>query len=362
MWTRISKLRVPSWMPGARQSAFVALTLILSGAAFLMGKRVGLSPASGQQLPFQASPNQPNNLPAFNDEYSKRVVAYIYDKIPVTRGELAEHLIARYGPERINFLINRKILELECQKYGVNITDAEVEAQYRQDLQGMKLSQTQFQEQVLKRFNKTLYEWKEDVIRQKLAVNRLVRSQIQINADDLRIGFEAKFGPKVKCRMVVYDNEGKAVTKRQAIVESPDPTKLFLEEAEKQFIHPLAARRGDVPAIHKHFPNIQVEQEVFRLKPGQVSAIVQIDNTYAIFLCEKHEPQDLTKVFETERFQIEREMLDKRISERLPTYFAQLRSKASPNILMEHRNVFQEDVTQKIESNIKTPVPGVSAN
>src|SRR5262245_41274001 len=57
-----------------------------------------------------------------NSDYKTRVVARLYnDTVPVTREELGEYLIARFGAERIKFMLNRKIVEMECAKQGITI-------------------------------------------------------------------------------------------------------------------------------------------------------------------------------------------------------------------------------------------------
>src|SRR5438552_1643385 len=82
---------------------------------------------------------QPRTLPTIqpaqpSTDYARRVVAYIYENTPISREELGEYLIARFGQERIEFLVNRRIVELDCQAKGVYVTDLEVEAQLQEEL------------------------------------------------------------------------------------------------------------------------------------------------------------------------------------------------------------------------------------
>ena len=50
-----------------------------------------------------------------NDPGQSRIVAYIYETIPITREELGEYLIARFGTERLDLLVNKRIIEIECR-------------------------------------------------------------------------------------------------------------------------------------------------------------------------------------------------------------------------------------------------------
>ena len=45
---------------------------------------------------------------------SQRVVAYIYNTIPITREELGEYLITRHGTEKLEMLVNERIIERAC--------------------------------------------------------------------------------------------------------------------------------------------------------------------------------------------------------------------------------------------------------
>src|SRR5207244_3545689 len=97
-------------------------------------------------------------------DYSQRVVAYINGNVPVTREDLGEHLIARGGVDKLELLVNKKIIEMACQKRGIDVTAAEVEAAIDRDLGVMgNIKRSEFISRVLKQYRMSLYEWKEDV-------------------------------------------------------------------------------------------------------------------------------------------------------------------------------------------------------
>ena len=86
----------------------------------------------------------------------QRVVAYIHGNVPITRDDLADFLITRGGHEKIDLLINRKIIEIECAKRKVTVTPQEMEAQLNEDMKGFEFSRNQFLEQLLPRYNKKI--------------------------------------------------------------------------------------------------------------------------------------------------------------------------------------------------------------
>ena len=87
----------------------------LTGAA-LAGYVFGITTDRATAQPVQPAPD-------------RRVVAYIYGTVPVTRAELAEFLIARGGYEKVDLVVNKKIIEVEAAETGTSRSHAlEVEA------------------------------------------------------------------------------------------------------------------------------------------------------------------------------------------------------------------------------------------
>lgn len=281
-----------------------------------------------------------NGVPATPGEttagYNSRIVAYLYDGKPVYREELGEYLIARFGAERLEFMINRKIVETECGKRGISASDAEVEHRFKQDLYsfGTAMTEKEFVNNILKRFNKTLYEWKEDVIRPKLMMEKLVRSQIKVTENDLREGYEARFGPKVDCRMIVLDGANLKVA--QDVWAKVKGSRIeFDSEARKQAIPNLAQSGGKVPAIHKHFGDKRLEETAFSLKEGEVSGLLELpDRSLVILYCDRHIPADRSASFEAERAKLHKEMEDLRVAQRIPEEFKSMLAKAQPKYML----------------------------
>src|SRR4051812_47422543 len=99
-----------------RPFALAAWTLLAAGAC------AGPAPAQS------AAPT------ADRSDYARAVVAYINENEPITRQELGEYLIARYGTEKIELLVNRRVIEVACRARGIEVTAGEVEAALGDDL------------------------------------------------------------------------------------------------------------------------------------------------------------------------------------------------------------------------------------
>ena len=328
----IAKLQPNPWL--LRKLLMLAVLIGVGVAAFVWGRsqHVVANPAD--------NPDSPGSLSQIPSDYHKRVVAYLYNKqVPVTRAELGEYLISRFGGERIEFMLNRKIVEMECQKYNIIATNAEVEDRFQQDLKsfGTHLTQTEFVNSVLKRFGKSLYEWKEDVIRPKIMMEKLVKQSVKITDKDVQEGYDARYGPKVDCRMIVCDPKANILHVQKTWEEARKGGAFFLAEARKQFIPNLASAEGKIPAIHKHFGDKDIEETAFRLKEGEVSALLKMqDGSYVILLCEKHVPAIIAVRFEDVRLELSREVFNVRVAQKIPEAFAEMHKRAAPYVVLDN--------------------------
>jgi hypothetical protein len=329
------------WMQLLRGAALrrVSMGVVLLAVAlggFAWG-RWGGSPRADAQVPQNApAPNLVAATPgAKPGDYASRVVAYLYNNtVAVTREELGEYLIARFGAERLDFVVNRKIVEMECAAKGIVVDDSEVRVQLQNDLRAFgNISEKDFVNQILKRYNKTLYEWKEDVIRPKLMIAKLARPTLNITEEELRQAFDAKYGAKVQVRLIVMHKDN---TRMFDIWQRASKGRAeFLAEAKGQFLPALAAREGEVPPIHKHFGDPRLEQIAFGLKEGEISPLVDLkDGTHVAMLCEKHLPPEAGKRYEEERMRLFADTTELKLAQRIPEIVQELRQRANPQLLL----------------------------
>src|SRR4029079_8399420 len=109
---------------------------------------------------------------------NKSWVGMIYGQVPVTREELGEFLIARGGYEKVELLVNKKIIEVEAARRNIGVTSVEVRAALEDDLRGLGVTMADFTKHALPRYGKSLYEWTEDVIKPRLLLSKMCRDQV----------------------------------------------------------------------------------------------------------------------------------------------------------------------------------------
>jgi hypothetical protein len=354
MWKWFARLR-PTTVVLRKVSLGVALLGVAAGA-FCWG-RWGGAPTADAQVPpaAAAAPNAVTATPgAKPGDYAARVVAYLYDnKVAVTREELGEYLIARFGAERLDFVVNRKIVEMECAAKGITVDDSEVRVQLDNDLRAFgNISEKDFVSSILRRYNKTLFEWKEDVIRPKLMIAKLVRPTIKVSEDELHKAFQARYGPKVQVRLLVMQKDNPRMFDIWSRASKGRAE--FLAEAKGQFLPALAAREGEVPPIHKNFGDERLEQTAFSLKEGEISPLIDLkDGTHVAMFCEKHLPADVSKRFEDERMKLWQETTELKLAQRIPEVVQEMRQRANPQLLL----TAQSPAASSLPLTPITPVP-----
>jgi hypothetical protein len=314
----------------------------LAGLAFCWGRSSALCQSVSPRPAVAAKPGEsvPNAplAPDSGSDYSRRVVAYIYKNIPITREDLGEYLIARYGLDKVEALVNHKIVDMACQARHIHITDAEVQSALHQDLQGLHLSPEDFEKKLLKPRQANLYSWKEDVIRPKLALAQFCRNRVKVTPEDIRKAFESRYGPKVHCRMIlVPKDQGRTVyrLREQVSKKGKEGEAAFDKAAREQSVPALAARGGDVSPIFKHFPDKLIEKEAFSLDVGDVSKLLATPDGYVILKCVAHIPADKTKKQSQERAALEKELYDQKIMQEIPKVLKEMRAKAKPEFFFK---------------------------
>ncbi len=365
----VAKLRPGTWVG---KKVFMAVSVAgIAAAAFFWGRH-GAGGRATAQAPAQHQYTQaPQAMPAAATDYQRRVVAFLYGNIPVTREELGEYLIARYGAERVEFLVNSRIIQMACRDRNIQVTDAEVDAQLREDLKGFgNISEKDFVNGILKRYHKTLYEWREDVIRPKLALQRFCKDRVQVTEDDILKAFDAKFGEKIHCRMIVLPKEWAGTHRATDIwtkVSKNDEE--FNKAARSQFIPDLAAKGGEIPPIHKHFGDPKVEKAAFELKtPGEVTPLMTMpDGNQIILKLVKRQPPDTTRKLNDVRLDLHKEMFEVKLAQEIPKVFQDLRTRANPTILLKKesattsRQELDRQVRQQLQGTPGIPAPPAAA-
>src|SRR5262249_26336668 len=137
---------------------------------------------------------------------------------------------------------------------------------------------------------------------------------VQGTEEDVVNALEAGVCDKVECLAIVLPPQTSMSLKTQIWERIRKDEKEFDSEARKQFIPGLAMKGGKIDPIYRHYPDARVEKEAFALKPGEVSALIDLpDETTLILRCVKHLPRDDKARIEEQRPHLEKRIFDRKL-------------------------------------------------
>jgi nucleoid DNA-binding protein len=262
----------------------------------------------------------------------------------ITREELGEFLIQRFGAEKLELLINRHILDQACSERKIDISDAAVDAQFDSDLKAMNMSRQVFEKEMLSKWGKSLLEWREDVVKPKMMLSQLAAGRVKVTEEDLKKGYEAYHGERMECRMILFSPEQHKFALSRYIALRDDEAE-FDRAARTQAVPSLASQAGKIPVFGRYaLGDENLEREAFRLQPGEVSALVGTPQGHVLLKCDKRIPPDTSVTLEQVRDKLTKEILEKKTVAEMQVVFGELKAKANPRLLLRQPGT-GEDVT-----------------
>lgn len=212
----------------------------------------------------------------------------------ITLADLAEECIARHGREVLEGLISRRLLEQECKRKNVPVTQQDIDRELAKAAESLGKVDPQTKQPDVAGWLKSITEeqgisidlYIQDAVWPSVALKRLVEKNIDISQQDLERGYEANYGPRVRCRAIVLNNLRRA-NEVWEMARKDTSVANFARLAEEFSIEASSrALSGEVPPIQKWGGQPHLEKEAFALQPGELSGIIQVGDQYVVLLCE----------------------------------------------------------------------------
>jgi parvulin-like peptidyl-prolyl isomerase len=239
----------------------------------------------------------------------------------ITMQELADECIERHGKEVLSGLINHRLVEQACTQRKLQITPQDLQKEVIGSalLAGMKNADgtadlKAWQAEVIEKQEMSWDIYMHEVVWPAVALKKLAGDKVQVTEEDLQKGFEANYGPRVRCRAIVLSQQRRAQEVWDTARKTPAIEKLskkapprgpnagsspeelaLISEAAKAFgklasqhsVEPgSSVLEGEVPPIQMHGGQPLVEKEAFALNPGEMSGIIQAGERFVILFCE----------------------------------------------------------------------------
>jgi parvulin-like peptidyl-prolyl isomerase len=261
---------------------------------------------------------------------SRPGVAAVVNGTPISTESLANTCLKRHGMEVLEILITRSLIDQALAQQNLTVTQADLDQEiaYGATTLGFLTEAGQpdtkaWLEHVTKEQEVPIRHYLEDIVRPTVSLKKLV-GPASITQEDLEKAFQATFGPRARCRMIVLDSQKRAQEVWQLARQNPDP-EFFGDLAERYSVDQATrALRGEVPPIQRYGGQPALEREVFSLSQGELSGVVQVADRFLVLFGEGFtEPVDVN--FADVRTELERDIQDKKQRIAMAEYFTRLR-------------------------------------
>jgi parvulin-like peptidyl-prolyl isomerase len=318
---------------GFRRAALVAGAVAVAGLVAWCCRGSFVHRATAQPAPAGPARPQQAAATASASDYDSRIVAFVFKTQSITRQELGEFLVERLGVDKLPLLINKRIVDMVCQQRGIVVTAAEVDAALGAEMKDLAVDRQSFLKSLLARYRKNLYEFKEDIIRPRLQLTRLVQPTLTVSEDDLRKAYDMAYGEKVECRIILWPRgqEQKAVEEYRNLQTEP----AFAEAAKRQVTPELASQGGKINPICRFSMDPKTEGEVFKLRKGQFSPLVATPEGTVMFWCDNRIPADTAVNLAAVRNKLDAQVRDRKLLVEMGNVFQMLQKQANPQVVLK---------------------------
>lgn len=249
-------------------------------------------PAASQtaEKPSRAAASSPKG----NSSTQSGVLARVNNQ-PISYDVVAKECVDRHGKEILENMINRLLIQQECDRQNVTITQAEVEKEITDITLKFKLPLDQWYAMLAAERGVTRQQYQNEVIWPMLALRKLagLQAEAKVSEADMLYAFERDYGPRVKARMILVNGN---MRQAGAIWEKcqADPDKFEDLAAEYSADTNTRSLGGAMPPIKQHGGMPQLEEVAFKLKDGEISKIIEVEGQHFILKCEGRTEQQIT--------------------------------------------------------------------
>ena len=279
MSERIQDASMPGGMP--QRSTSKSMFLVLGGTAavaFVAGFMLQfLRPATGQAQEKSATPGKAV-VTGTKSEAARYLARITNGKhvVMVSYDEVAHECMLRHGQEVLDNIVNRKIIETACENANIQISEAEVDQEIIKIAKKFNMAPAEWYNMLQAERNVTKAQYRRDIIWPMLSLRKLAGEDIKITKTELQQAFLKNYGPRVKARIIVSDNQRRAAEAWEMVSRDPG---LFNAAVEKYSIDSGSrALGGAIPPIPQYSGNLlseQIEKAAFKMKAGEVSTGIQ---------------------------------------------------------------------------------------
>ena len=211
----------------------------------------------------------------------------------ITLAQLQEETLKAHGEDVLSRILNRALVLAECQRQGVAVTRADVDAEIERLAKSFRLTKTQYLEVVEKDSSMSYQEYAEEVVWPRLALQALVADKIKLTDEELEAAYLKSYGPSISLQMIISETKEKAESLRSRIVDGGEDFGTVAKDESLDVA--TASNKGRMqPIFHGTLADKNMEDKLFALDVNQISEVIGPygpQNQFVFFRCEnKYDP------------------------------------------------------------------------
>ncbi|NLE39125.1 MAG: peptidylprolyl isomerase [Pirellulaceae bacterium] len=276
-----------------RQIGLVLVSVLILSGVLAVRHYWSAEPASAQ-MP-QRAPNQaarpavrpqPSRPETTTSQPPSRGAAPTMDIVARVNGEtlsredLARECLRHYGRDVLESVISKQLIAMECASRGIQVTQADVNAEVDRMAKHFNFSVQQWYEMIEKERGIRPSQYTNDIVWPTLALRRLAADQLTVSDEELRREYETQYGPSVRARLIACDTPEDAERLRATALANPDDFGRLAKDHSKD--PTSAAELGFIPPICMHGGPKEIEEAAFAMKDGEISPVIEIHGQYVI--------------------------------------------------------------------------------
>ena len=163
------------------------------------GPRPASAQAPQQQATAQPTNRVPSAKPAGSSTKPLTVVASVNGE-QITRQELADECLRRYGTDVIESIVNKHLIWQACQSHGLEITEKDVDDEIARLATKFGLSPGRWLTLLQQERDLSPEQYRREIIWPTLALKALAAKELVVTPEEMQMAMEAEYGPRVKAR------------------------------------------------------------------------------------------------------------------------------------------------------------------
>ncbi len=212
-----------------------------------------------------------------------------------------------------------------------------MQAGLAEDMRGLGITRDDFEKHVLPRYNKSLFEWVEDVIKPRLLLTKMCQHRVKVADEDVQKLFENRYGERREAKILTWNKADLKVAQKQW--DEARKGDAEFDSVARTLADPnLAAASGRVKPVGRHPESDKdiVVKTLYTLKLGEMSGIIEVPTGLMCIKYVATVPAEAGVAFDDKmKAALHKELSAKKLEEAIPTCFAELKALAKPQLYLK---------------------------